>query len=88
MYIDELHYGALIKKWTRVFSLFQDTPPPQLCSSIPLFSIAISMVIKDAASPAPVPQPFPAASPRLDKCSAQILLNNINVGLAHLFLHM
>ena len=70
MYIDELHYGALIKKWTRVFSLSQlppphtpnrppppppPLPPPPAGSSIPLFSIAISMVIKDAVSAAPVP---------------------------------
>lgn len=33
MYIDELHYGALIKKWTRVFS-FSQTPKHPLSRSL------------------------------------------------------
>lgn len=42
MYIDELHYGALIKKWTRVFSLSQlplAQPPPPGYAPLPLFSL-------------------------------------------------
>lgn len=51
MYIDELHYGALIKKWAGVLSPSSHPAPPS-----PLISSAISVVIKDAASPAHVPQ--------------------------------
>lgn len=67
MYIDELHYGALIKKWTRVFSLSRLPSPPSPAPPATLLhpsflSIAISMLIKDAASPVHVPQPLPPAS--------------------------